>query len=73
MSATQLQGFTDHICLQRIWETTMLMLLREINLDTGTTSTINRRLELFDFLKFTQVGFHLLDQRIHLFQGTSIR
>ena len=72
-ASTQLQGFADNICFQCIGETAILMLFGKIDINITTTGTVHRSLELFDFLKLTQINLHLFNQFIHLLQRTAVR
>ena len=73
VAAAQLKSLTYHIRFQCIGKTAFLVFFREINMDGCPAGTLYRGLKLPDFLKSAQIGFHLLNQCIHLFQCTSIR
>lgn len=71
-SAAQRQCLAYDIRFQYVWETAVLVLLLEKDLDGSMTGIVYGCLELSDLLKLTQKSLHPFYQRVHLLQRASV-
>ena len=72
-TAAQLGNLTYQTGFQRIWETAVLILLLEIDLNISPACIVDRSMKLLDFLKTAEISLHPLHQGIHLFQCAPVR